>query len=156
MVRKNKSTKTPSGKKIGRPKGTGKPHIYTEKHLNKLAKSLKDWVDASIQADGKQFLLRDWCFSSGFHYANFGRYIVKNKNFKEAYEWAKAWQEHQISKGALMNTLNSRFAQFFLGCNHNWRMKEKELDKERKALSALEQLNKKLNSIQDQIDAEQI
>lgn len=156
MGRTKKTNKNATPKKRGRPKGSLSPYIYTDEHLDSLAESLYEWVNDNIESNDQQFLLRDWCFAVGFHYANFSRYIAKNAKFKEAYNWAKAWQEHQVSKGALMNTLNPRFATFFLGCNHNWRMKEKEADKEHKALTSLEELNRKLNSIQDKIDAEQL
>lgn len=101
----------------------GRKKKFTDEVLDELAKSLEAWVDSNI---GKKdfVMLGDWCFQNGFNPKYFRNHIDKHQGFKEAYEWAKAWQEHCIAKGALKQTLNAKFAQFFLGCNHEWRTKE--------------------------------
>ncbi len=129
----------------------GRPRIYTSDLLENLAKSLIDWV-AQNSVSGNQFLLGDWCFSVGFNGKYFKRYADQNENFKEAYEWAKQWQEHRIAKGALNNTLNARFSQFFLGCNHNWSTFEAVENEEEKAKSRLEEIRDQLHLLQKKID----
>jgi hypothetical protein len=113
------------GPPIGHPPypGGGRPPKYTNEILDGLADSLNAWVDEAIQ-NKKNFLLGDWCFENDFLPQNFYRYADKNESFGRAYQRAKAWQEHMITKGALFGKLNPKFAQFFLGCNHDWRTKE--------------------------------
>jgi hypothetical protein len=81
----------------------------------------------------------------GFYPKNFQRYAEQNENFRLAYEWAKQWQEHQVSKGALTDKLNARFAQFFLGCNHKWSTTEEQEHKEEKAKSHLQEVSEQLH-----------
>jgi len=101
----------------------GRPKKYTDEVLSELAKSLREWV--KNLADKNKFdMLKRWCFDNDFNPKYFARYAEVNEEFKEAYEWAKEWQEYIISYGALNQSLNARFAQFFLGCNHNWKTKE--------------------------------
>lgn len=103
----------------------GRPRKYSQMELDYLAESLIAWVeDHSIK---KKFgLLKDWCFDYGFDAKNLARYCDQNENFKNAYDYAKSWQEHIVSRQALTGVLNARFAQFFLGCVHKWRSKEVE------------------------------
>lgn len=137
---------------INSQKGFGRPRIYTPELLDALAEDLIDWVARNITAEEKQFLLGDWCFSVGFHKGNFKRYAEQNENFKRAYEWAKQWQEHQVTKGALNNTLNPRFSQFFLGCNHKWSTQEEPEHEEAKAKSRLEEVSQQLKILQRQAE----
>ena len=106
----------------------GRPPIYTDEYLDILAVSLIEWVNNLAEND--EFgLLSDWCFKNHFNPKYFSRYTVKHQAFKEAHSWAREWQEHIVAKGALTQKLNARFAQFFLGCNHNWRTKDPNEDK---------------------------
>lgn len=139
-------------RRISDPKLNGRPRIYTPELLDDLAENLIDWVAENINAKEKQFLLGDWCFAVGFHRGNFQRYAEQNANFKKAYEWAKQWQEHQVSKGALMNTLNPRFSQFFLGCNHKWSTQEEPILKEDKAKSRLQEVTESLQALQKKLE----
>ena len=125
----------------------GRPRIYTPEKLDELAESLIEWVSENIESKDKQFLLGDWCFSVGFYPKNFSRYAEQHENFRLAYEWAKAWQEHQVSKGALTEKLNPRFAQFFLGCNHKWSTNEEQEHKEEKAKSHLQEVSEQLHAL---------
>jgi hypothetical protein len=109
-------------------KQAGRPRIYTEERLSELAESLTLWVKEQV-ASKKFAMLGDWCFQVGFNPRYFTRYAEQHEGFKEAYEWAKAWQEHAVSKGALNQSLNARFAQFFLGCQHEWRTKDQSDDR---------------------------
>lgn len=106
----------------------GRPPIYTDEKLDQLALSLKEWT-LHCAANNEFGLLGDWCFKEAFNPMYFTRYAEKHAGFKEAYEWAKSWQEHIVSRGALKQTLNARFAQFFLSCNHDWRTKDASEDK---------------------------
>ena len=110
------------------PRKVGKPLKYTDEVLSVLAKSLKKWVDG-LAKKKELGLLGDWCFDNEFNPRYFSRYTKKHEEFAEAYDLAKAWQEHAIAKGALKNDLNPLFARFFLGCCHNWRTKDATEDK---------------------------
>lgn len=101
----------------------GRPKKYTDDNLDHLAKSLKEWTK-SHSSKNKFGMLKKWCFDNDFHPKHFKRYIEKHEEFREAYELAKEWQEYIICHGALNQTLNARFAQFFLGCNHGWKTKD--------------------------------
>lgn len=131
----------------------GRPRIYTPDLLDKLAKHLEEWVKSNIETDNKLFLLGDWCFEVGFNMSYFHLYTSENENFKHAYEWAKQWQEHQVSKGALTNKLNPRFAQFFLSCNHKWRTVEESILKEEKEKSRMENVSDALHVLQRNLEA---
>lgn len=102
---------------------SGRPLKYTQEVLDELAISLKKWVAECRRLDEFR-LLSDWCFENEFSPYNFKRYITKNDNFREAYEWAKSFQEHQVAKGAITKKFDPRFCQFFLGCQHGWRSKD--------------------------------
>ena len=133
----------------------GRPRIFTPDLLDKLAESLIDWVQENIDAKEKIFLLGDWCFSVGFDMRYFKRYADQNESFKRAYAWAKQWQEHQVAKGALMNVLNPRFAQFFLGCNHKWSTLEEHVDQEEKAKTKLHEVSDQLNALLKKVEDDQ-
>lgn len=107
------------------PKIAGRPRIYTPERLSELAQSLYDWV-AVLSMRAEFGILGDWCFANGFNPKYFGRYAEQNEEFKEAYDWAKAYQEHIVAKGALKGTVNPRFAQFFLAYRHDWLPKADE------------------------------
>lgn len=108
-------------KKTGKP--FHRPKTYTDEYLDDLALSLKDWVLECYENDEFR-MLYEWCQENDFHPQNFTRYTVNHEGFKEAYHWAKAWQEFQVVKGALTKKVDPRFAQFYLGCQHNWRSKD--------------------------------
>lgn len=101
----------------------GRPPKYTTEVLDKLALSLVAWVKDCRRKDEFR-LLSEWCFDNDFSPFYFKRYTEKNDNFKEAYEWAKVFQEHQVAKGGLSKKFDPRFSQFFLGCQHGWRSKD--------------------------------
>lgn len=101
----------------------GKPSKYTEEVLDGLAISLKKWVD-KCRKDDEFRLLSEWCFDNDFSPFYFKRYTEKHDSFREAYEWAKAFQEFQVAKGGLSKKFDPRFSQFFLGCQHGWRSKD--------------------------------
>lgn len=101
----------------------GRPKKYTDDVLDKLALSLRKWVKECRHKD-ELFLMHEWCFDNDFQIYYFGRYIDKHEGFREAYEWAKSFQEFQIAKGGLNKKLDARFSQFFLGCQHGWRSKD--------------------------------
>ena len=104
-----------------------RPHFSIEE-IDDLAQSLNDWV--KDLSERKEFgLLGDWCFENGFNPKYFKRWADKHEGFKQAYENAKAWQEHIVVRGALRNSLNSRFAQFFLSCVHHWAPKDANQEK---------------------------
>lgn len=99
------------------PKG---PRIYTNEYLDVLAASLMTWARSLAKA-GQFGLIGDWCFANDFNPKAFGRHIENHEGFKEAYEYARSWQEHCVAKGALEKDFDARFATFFLGCNHQWK-----------------------------------
>lgn len=123
----------PNRKKPVRPEPSpevalGRPRIYTSGRLSVLAQSLLDWV-AGLSKRGEMGILGDWCFENGFNPKYFGRYAEQHEEFKEAYEWAKEYQQHTVVKGALKGGVNARFAQFFLSCCHDWEPKGDKDDK---------------------------
>lgn len=102
----------------------GSPQIFfTPEKLSELADSLREWTYKHIEKN-ELMLLKKWCFENKFNPRYFPKMIERSEDFKDAYTLAKEWQEYTICWGALKNTLNPRFAQFFLGCNHNWRTKD--------------------------------
>ncbi len=125
----------------------GRPKKYTEEYLDHLAQDLLHYIEENRGSNREIFMLNDWCLSSGFPKWHFSRYTKQNGNFKEAYEWAKSWQEHQISKGALLGTVNSGFAQFFLSCNHHWRSKRKEDSVKPIEKTPLEYLSERMKAV---------
>ena len=107
---------------------SGRPPDYDDRDLDILAQSLNDWVNY-LAANEEFGLLGDWCFKNEFNPKYFSRYTPKHEKFREAYQRAKSYQEHAVTKGALTQKLNPRFAQFFLGCQHHWRTKDAQEDK---------------------------
>lgn len=101
----------------------GRPLKYTDEVLDQLAQSLRDWVKKCHKNDEFK-LLSEWCFDNEFSPFYFKRYTTRHDGFREAYEWAKTYQEHQVAKGGLNKKLDPRFSQFFLGCQHGWRSKD--------------------------------
>lgn len=100
---------------------------YTDEVLDELANSLFDWVN-ELARKRKFGMLGDWAYDNHFSPKNFVKYANKHEGFKLAYEWAKGYQEHTVSKGALTKEMDARFAIFFLGCNHEWKSKSTDDD----------------------------
>jgi len=93
--------------------------------LNELADKLVDWVESNKQSE-RNFLLAEFAFTNRFRPSLLIQYARHHERFKEAYLYAKEWQEYMYSKGATHGSINSRFATFFLGCNHGWKMQTPE------------------------------
>jgi hypothetical protein len=106
----------------------GRPVQYTDEILDKLSKSLTKWVD-KCREEEELHLLSEWCLDNNFSVCNFKRYTDKHEKFKEAHEYAKDYQAHQVSKGALTKKYDSGFSQFFLGCAHQWKTKDEAEDR---------------------------
>ena len=102
---------------------------WTSEKLREAAKSLNEWLDRNI-AEKKQFLLGDWAFESGYPNWLLAHYCEMSLDLDEAYQRAKAWQEHMISKGALYNKLNGKFAAMWLSNFHGWKTNESRLAEE--------------------------
>ena len=115
----------------------GRPRLYTEEKLSQLAQSLYEWVEAARKKN-KFVLLSEWCFKEHFPPFHFAENIARSLEFKEAYMWAKAWQEHAVASGALQKDLDARFSQFFLAVNHGWSLDKDRENKEEKQKSNLE------------------
>lgn len=128
----------------------GRPRLYTAEKLSELAKSLTEWVDAARKRN-KFVLLSDWCFKEHFPPFHFAENIARSEEFKEAYLWAKAWQEHAVSTGALNKGLDARFSQFFLAVNHGWSLDKDRENKEEKQKSNLEKMS---DSIHEEVHRE--
>ena len=120
-------------------RSVGRPLKYTPEVLDDLALKLRQWVKDCRRKD-ELALLSEWAFDHDFSPFYFKRYVEKHEGFKEAYLYAKAWQEHQVAKGGLTKKLDPRFSQFFLGCQHGWRSKDDVEDKEKKQMSKLEEI----------------
>lgn len=103
----------------------GAPKLYTDERLNKLAESLEQWV-IDCHANEEFRILGDWYFDNHVNPNIIGTLLARNERLKEAHSVAKGYQEYQVAKGALMKKLDGRFSTFFLGCQHNWRMKDEE------------------------------
>ena len=97
----------------------------TEEEVEEIGRKLFIWVTENIKAE-RNFLLGDFAFQNGFRPGLMIIWARKHDGFREAYLLAKEWQEHMISKGAIHGIINSRFAQFHLGCNHGWKMASTE------------------------------
>lgn len=110
----------------------GRPRKYTDEVLDNLALSLRAWVK-DCHKQNKFKLLLEWCFDNDFSPFYFGRYAEQHEEFREAYQWAKSYQELQVAKGGLNKTFDPRFAQFFLGCQHGWRSKD-DVEAQKRAL----------------------
>jgi len=139
---RNESGHYKKGHKLG-----GRPRLYTEEKLQELASSLIEWVEDAMKKN-RFVLLSDWCFKEKFPPFHFAENIARSQEFKEAYLWAKAWQEHAIANGAMKKTLDTRFAQFFLAVNHGWTLDRDRENKEEKQKSNLEKLS---DSIHDEV-----
>lgn len=129
-----------------------KRFVWTPERLNALAENLDQWVNKNIK-EKKNFLLGDWCFEVGFLPVYFARYREKCLALDEAYNKAKAWQAHNIAKGALFNKLNSRFASLWLFNHHQddgWVVSGNSENKEH-ALSQQEEINKNMKAAYDLI-----
>jgi len=125
----------------------GRPRLYTPEKLSELAKSLIEWIEAARKRN-KFVLLSDWCFKERFPPFHFAENIARSEEFKEAYLWAKAWQEHAVASGALSKDLDARFSQFFLSVNHGWSLDKDRENKEEKQKSNLERMS---DSIIDEV-----
>jgi hypothetical protein len=89
--------------------------------LEDLADSLVRWVNENVRSE-RNFTLGAFAFWHGIRPGQLIVYARRHEGFKEAYLLAKEFQEHMVTHGALHGTINSRFAQFHLGCNHGWKM----------------------------------
>ncbi len=100
---------------------------WTYERLQNVAEKLNEWVDKSID-EKTDFLLGDFCFESklGFLPSYFARYCERCLDLDKAYNRAKEWQEHNISKGALHNKLNGKFASLWLSHAHGWKINSGE------------------------------
>lgn len=127
----------------------GRPREWTEEKLDGLAENLYAWVEQA-RKKGKFILLSDWFFEVGLFPQSLPRYIAVSLKFKEAHQWAKAWQEHIISKGALQKTLDSKFSQFFLAVNHGWSLDKERENREQKQKSNLEKVSDAIHSSEDE------
>jgi hypothetical protein len=136
------------GHKLG-----GRPRTYTPAKLNALAKSLREWVEKARQ-ENRFVLLSEWCFEVGFNPTAFSIHVENSEDFKEAYQWAKAWQEHVIASGALQKNLDARFSQFFLAVNHGWSIDRERENKEEKQKSNLERLSESIQAQVEQVEEE--
>ena len=103
----------------------GKVSKFTDEVLDTLAASLVKWVKDCKKKDEFK-LLSEWCFENDYSPFYFKRHTVKHDGFRDAYEWAKAYQEYQVARGGLNKKFDPRFSQFFLGCQHGWRSKDSE------------------------------
>lgn len=91
--------------------------VWTPDRLKEVAESLNSWVDRGIETK-KNFIFGDWCFESGFLPGYFSIYRERCIELEDAYQRAKAWQAHCISKGALFNELNVKAASMWLANHH--------------------------------------
>lgn len=128
------------GHKLG-----GRTPIYDEECLDKLAEHLFEWITQHKKTN-KFALLSEWCFEVGVNPRRFAAFSEKSAKFKEAYEWAKAYQEFIISHGALQKQLEPRFSQFFLAVNHNWLIQKDTDTREEKQKSNLEKMSNYLHN----------
>lgn len=127
------------GHKLG-----GRPRLYTDEKLAELAESLYSWVE-SARRRNKFVLLSEWCFKEKFPPFHFAENIARSDAFKEAYQWAKAWQEHAVATGALSKDLDARFSQFFLSVNHGWTLNKDQENKEERQKCNLEKMSDALH-----------
>jgi hypothetical protein len=132
---------------------TGRPRTWTEEKLEALAEDLYDWVDEARKKD-KLLLLTEWCFDVGIHPQSVPRYMSYSEKFKEAYNWARAWQEQIVAKGALQKKFDARFSQFFLAVNHGWTLDKDRENKEEKQKSNLEKMSDSIHAHVDDEDSE--
>ena len=130
----------PNGRYVKGHKLGGCPRLYTEEKLSMLAQSLMAWIEEAKRKN-KFVLLSEWCFKEKFPPFHFAENIARSDEFKQAYLWAKAWQEHIVSSGALTKNLDARFSQFFLSVNHGWTLDRDRENKEEKQMSNLEKLS---------------
>lgn len=100
-------------------KPAGRKKIYTDEVLSALAENLENWVHDAVKTQ-RHFLLGDWCFANKVIPYYIRNLVARSEEFKEAWEYAKAFQEHMITKGALLGKFNARFSQFMLLCVHDW------------------------------------
>jgi hypothetical protein len=96
-----------------------KPRVWTEDKLDEVAEALDAWLDRSIKSQ-KEFLIGDFCFKSdlGFLPSYFYKYRAYSVKLDDAYNRAKEWQAHCISKGILYNKLNQKFGSHWLNIFH--------------------------------------
>jgi hypothetical protein len=93
---------------------------WTDELLTEKAQSLYEWT-CKLAEKGELGMLGDWAFQNNFPPKDIWHHASRHVEFGYAYEWAKAYQEHAISKGALTKQLDARFAIFMLGCVHGWK-----------------------------------
>lgn len=127
--------------------------IYTEEKLDELADSLMKWTEKALQK-GEFKILKLWCLENKFSNKNFTRHAAKHERFREAYEYAKDYQEYIVASGALTKKLDSGFSQFFLQCCCGWKKEEDVTSKENKARSQLEKICNILSGHKDGVDIE--
>ena len=90
-------------------------------NLEELADKLTQWVKENIK-NQQYYLLGDFAFMNDLRPGQLIQFARKSPEFKEAYLYAKEWQEHIITKSALQGQVSARFAQWHLGCNHGWKL----------------------------------
>lgn len=147
MESEEQLNRKPNGHYMKGHKLGGRPRLYTEEKLSELAKSLIKWIEEA-QKKNKMVFLSEWCFKERFPPFHFAENLARSEEFKEAFLWAKAWQEHKVSSGAIIKEFDARFSQFFLAVNHGWTLDRDRENKEEKQKSNLERLSE---SIHDEV-----
>jgi len=99
--------------------------------------------------------LGDWCFATGFLPYYFSRLRERSIDLDEAYLRAKSWQAHNISKGALYNKLNARFASLWLANHHKeegWTLFNNSSEKSETLPAHIEELNQNMKRAYELLD----
>jgi len=111
--------------------------VWTPARMYELTESLKEFVEDNIES-GEKFLISEWCFQNGVMPKRLSYLCEKDKDFKQAYELARDWEEHCLVEKSLFNKCNHKFASLMLACRYHWAsVREEKEEKHRTALQEL-------------------
>jgi hypothetical protein len=93
----------------------GVPKIYTDDWITEEAKLFREWMQ---KPDSLYFM--SFAVERGYDRQRFNEFAECNKDFADAYSYAKIWQEQKLVKCGLMNQTNSSLTKFVLQNCHGW------------------------------------
>jgi hypothetical protein len=97
----------------------GRPEIYTEDVLNKMADDLMKWLETPTNV-----LFKDFCLDQKINPRKMLKWAEDNERFRAAYEFAKERQQSRLLNGGLNDIYNGTVMKFIMTNVHGWSDKQ--------------------------------
>jgi hypothetical protein len=101
----------------------GSPEKYTSEWGDAEAKILLAWIKDETNDPNKKIYLGSFALERGYHRARFQEFKEKSKDFANAYETAKVWQEQKFITNALTRKWDPGFTARVMArvCGDEWK-----------------------------------